>query len=126
MNNENTEDKGRTELRKSTRVNCVSLILCTKSIYNGETVLYREPLELTLLNVSPGGLGIISDKLFEKGSILSLDMKLEDISYQKIAARVIWNIKKGEAYRHGLEIVNISGTLYRHLSRLDNSVMTRI
>jgi hypothetical protein len=53
-------------------------------------------------------------------------MKLEEEYYEKVTAKVMWNMKKGDAYRHGLEITNISGRLYRHLSRIDNSITTTV
>ncbi len=120
------EDKNLVEMRKSKRIEYLSKVYCTKSIYNGTTEEYDEPLELTLLNVSAGGLGIVSDKLFEKGSILVLNMKLEEVSYEKVTAKVMWNMKKGNMYRYGLEITNLSGRLYRHLSQLDNSITTTV
>jgi c-di-GMP-binding flagellar brake protein YcgR len=120
------EDKNFVEMRKSKRIECQSKIYCTKSIYNGNTEEYGEPLEITLLNVSAGGLGIVSDKLFEKGTTLVLNMKLEEEYYEKVTAKVMWDMKKGDKYRHGLEIINISGRLYRHLSRFDNSITTTV
>ena len=120
------KDKNFAEIRKGKRIDFFSQVFCIKSIYNGETEEYHEPLELTLLNVSLGGLGIVSDKLFEKGSVLVLRIKLEDVSYEKVTTKVIWNIKKSNKYRHGLEISNISGRLYSHLSRLDNSITTTV
>lgn len=120
------ENKDFVEMRKSKRIEYQSKIYCTKSIYNGNAEEYSEPLELTLLNISSGGLGIISDRLFEKGSILVLRMKLEEVCYEKVTAAVMWNMKKGDVYRHGLEISNISGRLYRHLSQLDNSITTTV
>lgn len=121
-----TEDKNFVEMRKSKRIDLLSKIYCSKCIYNGDTEEYSEPIELTLLNVSVGGLGIVSDKLFEKGSVLVLRMDLEEVSYEKVTAKVMWNMKKGDVYRHGLEITNLSGKLYRHLSQLDNSMATTV
>lgn len=118
------KDKNFVEKRKSKRINCFSEIYCIKSSYNGETEEYDEPLLLRLLNISSGGICIASDKLFEKSSVLVLKMMLEDVSYDKVNAKVIWNIKKGDTYRHGLEIINISGRLYSHLNKLDNSITT--
>jgi hypothetical protein len=120
------EDKNFVEMRKSKRIDYISKIYCIKSIYNGETVEYDESLELELLNISAGGLGIASNKQFEKGTILVLRIKLEEVSYDKVNAKVMWNIKKGVIFRYGLEIINISGKLFSHLSRLDNSVTTTV
>lgn len=118
------KDKNFVEMRKSNRIDYFSEIYCSKSIFNGEIEEYSEPLQLSLINISSMGLGIVSDKLFEKGSVLELNIKLEEVSYDKVTAKVMWNTKKGDSYRHGLEIINISGRLYSHLSRLDNSITT--
>lgn len=115
-----------TEMRKHKRIDYYSMLQCTKSIYNGEVEDYAEPLQLVLLNISIGGLGIICERHFQKDTVLYLNMQLEDQSYEKIAAKVMWSIKKGDMYRHGLEISNMSGRLYSHLSRLDNSITTTV
>ncbi|MGE5678683.1 MAG: PilZ domain-containing protein [Pseudomonadota bacterium] len=120
------EDKSSFGKRKSKRINYVSSIYCKKSMYNGEAEEYEEPVELQLNDVSEGGLGVISDRLFEKGSVLVLSINLEDVNYDKVTAKVMWTIKTEGSYRHGLEIMNLSGKLYRHLSRLDNSITTTV
>jgi hypothetical protein len=112
--------------RKSKRIDYYSKIQCTKSIQRGETKEYEEPLELMLISVSVGGLSIISEEPFEKGTILIFNLKLEETLYEKVSANVIWTIKKGDMFRNGLGIMNISGKLYRHLSRLDNGITTRV
>lgn len=119
-------DKNFVEMRKSKRIDYFSKIHCIKSTLNGESTEYEKPLEIMLINISAGGLGIVSDRLFETGSVLLLNMKLEDVYYEKVAAKVMWSIKKGDMYRHGLEIINMSGRLYRHLSQLDNSITTTV
>ncbi|MHB1394395.1 MAG: PilZ domain-containing protein [Clostridia bacterium] len=126
MNNSGVGAAKLDELRKSKKIDYYSKIQCTKSIYNGETEEYEEPLELMLINVSIGGLGIVSEKSFEKATILILNLKLEDENYKRVAAKVMWTIKKGNMFRLGLEITNISGRLYSHLSKLDNSITTTV
>jgi c-di-GMP-binding flagellar brake protein YcgR len=114
------------ELRKNKRIDYYSMLQCTKSVCNGEAEEYEEPLQLVLINVSAGGLGIICQRNYQKDTVLFLNMKLEDQIYEKVTAKVMWTIKKGDMYRHGLEITNMSGRLYRHLSRLDNSITTTV
>ena len=114
------------ESRKSRRQDYYSNIQCTKKAYNGEVEEYEEPLQLVLINVSIGGLGIISEKQFEKGTMLYLNIRLEDEAFERVTAKVMWTIKRGDMYRCGLEISNMSGRLYRHLSRLDNSITTTV
>jgi hypothetical protein len=108
------------ELRKGNRIDFYSKIQCTKSIQNTKTEEYPEPLELILINVSTFGLGTISDKSFEKGAVLMLELRLEEETYGKVAAKVMWTVKKGNMFRHGLELTNISDKLSGHLRRLDD------
>lgn len=112
--------------RKSKRISYHSKIYCSKCMYDGKAEEYEEPVEMTLHDVSSGGLGVVCGRLFERGSVLVIDITLEDASYEKVSAKVMWTIKKDGAYRHGLEIMNLSGKLYRHLSRLDNSITTTV
>jgi hypothetical protein len=35
-------------------------------------------------------------------------------------------MEKGGKFRHGMEITNISGRLFSHLNRLDNSITTTV
>ncbi len=114
------------ELRKSKRIDYYSRLQCTKSIHKGETEEYEEPIELMLINISIGGLGIISERQFEKDTVLILNLTLEEENYKKVTAKVMWTVKKGDMFRHGIEISNISGRLFSHLSRLDNSITTTV
>lgn len=126
MKNNGIEAAKPEELRKSKRIDYYSKILCTKSIYNGETEEYETPAELMLINVSVGGLGVVCERHFEKDTMLFLDIKLGEESFRNVAAKVMWTIKKGDMHRHGLEISNMSGKLYRSLSRLDNSITATV
>jgi c-di-GMP-binding flagellar brake protein YcgR len=112
--------------RKSRRIDYYSRIQCIKSTYRGRTEEYEMPLELTLINISVGGLGIISEKTFEKDAVLILSFKLEEEKYEKVPAKVMWMMKIGDMYRYGLEIMNVSGRLFKHLSTLDNSITTKV
>lgn len=112
--------------RKSKRISYYSKIYCSKSMSEGKAEEFEEPVEMTLHDVSSGGLGVICDRLFERDSVLVLAITLEDVCYEKVTAKVMWTIKKEGLYRHGLEIMNLSGKLYRHLSRLDNSITTTV
>lgn len=120
------QDRNSLGKRKSKRINYFSKIYCSKSMYNGEAEEFQEPVELMLHDVSEGGLGVVCDRLFERGSVLVLSITLEDVHYEKVTAKVMWTIKKNNTYRHGLEIMNLSGKLFRHLSRLDNSITTTV
>ncbi|NLK35581.1 MAG: PilZ domain-containing protein [Gracilibacteraceae bacterium] len=121
-----TETSKPANVRKSKRIDYYSKIYCTKSIQEGRTEEYDVPIELMLINISIGGLGIISERIFEKDTVLVLDLKLEEVKYEKVYAKVMWVMKMGDMYRHGLEIFNVSGRLYKHLGALDNSIRTTV
>ena len=126
MKSKGTEASKPANKRKNRRIDYYSKIQCIKSTYKGRTEEYEIPLELTLINISVGGLGIISEKPFEKDAVLVLSFKLEEERYEKVSAKVMWMMKMGDMYRHGLEIMNVSGKLYKHLSMLDNSITTKV
>lgn len=126
MSTEKTEKTKLDNLRKNQRIEYYSKIYCTKFIENGQAKEFDKPMELILLNISAGGLGILSEAEFETGTVLVLNVELEGINYERISARVMWGIKKGNMYRHGLEIINISGRLFSHLRKLDNSVTATV
>jgi len=124
MSNKEFDSNKNVELRKSKRVDYYSKIYCRKYIEDGQAKEPEPPLELILINVSVGGLGVVSEQHFSNGTVLVLDITLEGELYEKVSARVMWGIKKGDMYRHGLEIMNISGKLYSHLNKFDNSITT--
>ncbi len=117
-----SKDKNFVESRKSTRVGCTSKISCTKYTYSGGAEECDSLIELTLINASAGGIGVLTDKTFEIESILTLKIELDGISYEKVTGKVAWGMKKSDKNFYGLEITNMSGRLYRHLSKIDNSI----
>lgn len=124
MDLDKKEENRPVNMRKGRRTEYYSKIYCTKYIEGGQAKEFDKPLEMILLNVSTGGLGILSETLYDNGIVLVLNIKLEEKYYEKVHARVMWSIKKGDMYRHGLEIINISGKLFSHLRKLDNSITT--
>jgi hypothetical protein len=83
-------------------------------------------VELPLLNISSGGLGVISEDKYENGAMMVLNIKLEEAYYERILAKVMWQVPTEGAYRYGLAISNISGKMYTHLSKLDNSINAQV
>jgi hypothetical protein len=119
------EDKF-SEMRRSRRIEYYSKIYCLKYFYGGNEVEPNKPIDIMLINISRTGLGIICEHKFEDNTILVLDLSLEDIIYKSVSAKVIWGIPKGNLHRYGLEICRLSGKLFTHLSKLDNSIVTHI
>lgn len=114
------------ELRRHKRIDLHSKVYCTKYISEGKEIELEAPIELMLLNISASGFGVISPTPFEKDSLLVLNITLEEEKYERVSARVIWETAKGNQYRQGLTISNMSGKLFTHISKLDNSIKTEI
>ena len=112
--------------RKSRRIDYYSKIQCIKNTYKGRTEEFEMPLELTLINISVGGLGIISENPFEKDTVLVLSFKLEEEKYEKVSAKVMWMMKMGDMYWYGLEIMNVFGKFFKYLSMFDNSIIIKV
>lgn len=112
--------------RESKRIDLISKIYCKKYFEGGQAKEFENAMEFTLLNVSIGGLGITTEVPFENGSVLILDIQLGDERFKNLSARVIWSIKKGNIYRYGLEIINLSGKLFSYLRKLDNSITAQV
>ncbi len=114
------------DMRRHKRMGQQSKAYCKKYISEGREVEPESPLEMELLDISAGGLGVMSPVSLDKGSMLVLNIILEGERYDRVSARVIWEIPTEGFYRQGLIIMNISGRLFTHITKLDNSITTEI
>lgn len=62
------------------------------------------PLEISLRDISAGGLGIKSNVIFEKDTTLSLNLELEEESYVVIG-KIVWCEPCGDFYDCGLKLI---------------------
>lgn len=88
------------ESRRWTRFSCNVETVCTTSqTAPGETWTGR------ILNVSPGGIGLLLSCQFEAGTLLSFDVPGLDFNH-KIMVRVVRSLEHGQSWFHGCEFAD--------------------
>ncbi|SKC38373.1 PilZ domain-containing protein [Maledivibacter halophilus] len=85
---------------------------------NGKLINLKSPCEIIMLNISLEGLEMITNKEFQKGDILLLNLKYEGIPFDKILAKVIDAKKIGEMYKACLEFIGIPNFLFEKLNEV--------
>lgn len=118
-NNDNTR-------RKENRIGTNATILCSKYICDGKIDVFKPPKELQVENLSTEGLCVISSETFKEGSTIKLDITLDNVTYQSLFAKIIWNIKTDNIYRYGINIQNVSGRFKRQVHELEKRISTII
>lgn len=81
---------------------------------DGDPVPLAEPIKLSIIDISAGGIGAICDHEIDIGTILPLKLVLDDISYE-IKYKVVYCIANDDKFRIGLKIVQKDKTFARHL-----------
>ena len=103
------------ETRVHTRVKYNSCLECYHYYTpDGETRPFEEVVKLRVLDVSIGGLGIISKHRFNADNALEFTFYFEGIPYQ-VLTLIKWVYEIGEYYRYGLELICHNNMLFRHL-----------
>lgn len=74
-----------------------------------------------LLDISPGGIGILSFKEIPVDHIIELSIDLHNIKTHKIKAKVVWIKQQEKTYRIGLQFINISEEDFSRISNFVNS-----
>lgn len=74
-----------------------------------------------LLDISSGGMGILSFKEIPIDSITELSINLNSLKTNKIKAKVAWIKKQENTYRIGLQFIDISKEDYLNISNFVNS-----
>ena len=108
--------------RQLTRVEMISRALCLKKVHRGELTEFEPPIEVSLLNLSEGGLCIRSEEIFEKEALVTLEVEIEGEIYSGINGKVIWNIPETGTFQYGLHVSNMSGRLFSHAFRLNTGI----
>jgi len=84
---------------------------------DGSDVTLKTPARMVMLDLSIGGIGIVSDIDFELSSILTFTLYLEKVPHT-IMARVQWKAIKGEMCQCGLEFIGTPNQLFRQLQKI--------
>jgi len=104
------------EKRRYVRIRYIQSIACKtmSSSLEAEPVTLFPPLMLTTCDLSVGGIGIISDTEISEGTILDLNLTLDEISYN-IKCAVVYCIQNKDKYRIGLKIALKDKAFIKHL-----------
>jgi len=105
--------ENRTHYRKPYRVQ----LTCYR-YYNeaGELLHFDHPKLFEVIDVSLGGLGIITKGEFPIDVTLEFTFYLEDIPYQ-VLSRIKWHTNHQFFNKYGLEIIGHNNMLFRHLQQ---------
>ncbi len=79
-------------------------------------VTIQFPAEISLKDISVGGLGIKSNVPLEAGITLSLNLELNSESYVVIG-KIVWCKKSGNLYECGLKLIYMPETLIDQFSK---------
>ena len=84
---------------------------------DGSNIHLDRPARMVMMDLSIGGIGIVSDVDFDQESILTFTLYLERVPHT-IMARVQWKSIKGEMFKYGLEFIGTPNQLFRQLQRI--------
>jgi len=92
------------ERRRRRRVSNLGVI--ESYSFQGENTIVEidRPIEISLKNMSAGGLGIKSKTAFEIDSTLSIDLMIESYNYVVIG-KIVWCKSNGAYYESGLKLI---------------------
>lgn len=81
---------------------------------DSEPTLLMDPLELIVVDLSMGGIGVVCEHEILVGTILSFKLPLDNIAYE-IKCEVVYCFENGGKYRAGLKLVDRDRNFIRHL-----------
>ncbi|MBF4694038.1 PilZ domain-containing protein [Fusibacter ferrireducens] len=85
---------------------------------NNRLVEINSPVEISLKDISLGGLGIKSNCFFENDTTLSLDIQFNEENHVVIG-KVVWCRKSGNFYDCGLKLIYMPEPLINFLMEID-------
>lgn len=104
MENNNREKYSGPERRRYKRLNIYHLGIPVQIKYNNEDIL----IPGILLDISAGGIGILTFKKIEPGTTVNFSISLHNFLITDVKAKVIWVKEYKNTYRMGLEFTKIS------------------
>ncbi len=85
--------------------------------FDSEPTLLMDPLELIVVDLSMGGIGVICEHEVPVGAILSFKLPLDNIEYE-IKCEVVYCFENSGKYRAGLKLADRNRNFIRHLKIL--------
>lgn len=100
-----------------------AIIHFNKYILSDGTLLNIEESTLELFDISIYGAGISTDVNIEPGSFLNFTLYVEQIPYQ-VLAQIRWKSSNQDIFRYGVEFIQSSNMMFRHLKEYTYSSST--
>lgn len=104
-------------MRNHTRVRHEDKTLCSRYYDEKELIELDIPIELYIVDISAGGVGVKSFSSISKGNILIFELPF-GLSTYKVMGKVMWVDKREDCYRGGLEFVSLPFSLKESLIEL--------
>lgn len=92
------------ERRRQARISNIGKIESFNFQHGNEIVQIDTPIEISLKDISLGGLGIISSNAFDVDTTLSIGLILEEESFVVIG-KIVWCQSMGAYYESGLKLI---------------------
>lgn len=105
------------ERRREKRISNLGVIESYNFHTSSHDVMINAPLEISLIDISVGGLGIKSNNALEMDTTLSLAIEVESINHVVIG-RVVWCRLEDGIYNCGLKLIYMPGELHDFLERI--------
>ncbi|GAB6108569.1 PilZ domain-containing protein [Fusibacter bizertensis] len=96
--------------RRERRISNLGVIESFNFHANNQEVVINSPLEISLVDISAGGLGIKSNIMLEEDTTLSIAIQYENINFVVIG-RIVWCRREGQIYNCGLKLIYMPGEL---------------
>ncbi len=102
------------ERRREKRLSQLGMIESFNFHASQHNIVINAPLEISLIDLSTGGLGIKSNVVLENETTISINIQLEETNHVVIG-RVVWCAKEGNLYNCGLKLIYIPSELKDYL-----------
>lgn len=102
------------ERRREKRLSNLGIIESFNFHASSQSVVINAPMEISLIDISKGGLGIKSSSYLEIETTLSIHIQLESENYVVIG-KVVWCRKEENLYNCGLKLIYMPEALHAFL-----------
>lgn len=103
------------ERRREKRISRIGIIESFNFHSTSQSVAINAPMEISLIDISIGGLGIKSSTYLEIDTTISVHIQLETDNYVVIG-KVVWCRKEGNLYNCGLKLIYMPEELHEFLN----------
>lgn len=107
------------ERRREKRIGNLGVIESFNFHASNHEVMINSPLEISLVDISLGGVGIKSNVSLDKDTTLSIAIQMEQVNHVVIG-RIVWCAKEDNYYTCGLKLIYMPPELRDLLEELSD------